>query len=100
MRPPEDAAKWARICANIVRHYNEGWADGFHYGITYWEIWNEPDNEESIELNNMWKGTKEQYYDLYAATAPSASDVASLREKWRWESRAAHFLDFLHGLGY
>ncbi|MBP5269521.1 MAG: hypothetical protein ILO42_01025 [Clostridia bacterium] len=67
--PPKDPGKWARICEHVVRHYNEGWADGFRFGITYWEIWNEPDNEESIELNNMWKGTKEQYYDLYAAAS-------------------------------
>ena len=67
--PPADPYKWARICEHIVRHYNEGWADGYHMGITYWEIWNEPDNEESIERNNMWKGTKEQYYELYVVTA-------------------------------
>ena len=36
--------------------------------------------------------------DLYAATAPSASDIAGLREKWRWESRAGQFLEFLRGL--
>lgn len=67
--PPADFDKWARVCEHVVRHYNEGWANGFRLGITYWEIWNEPDNEESIELNNMWKGTAEQYYDLYAAVA-------------------------------
>ena len=67
--PPADPHKWARICEHIIRHYNEGWADGYHMGIKYWEIWNEPDNEESIELNNMWKGTKEQYYELYVITA-------------------------------
>ena len=67
--PPADPYKWARICEHIVRHYNEGWADGYHMGIKYWEIWNEPDNEESIELNNMWKGTAEQYYELYVITA-------------------------------
>ena len=61
--PPEDAAKWARICANIVRHYNEGWADGFHYGITYWEIWNEPENPP------MWTGTQAEYFELYRVTA-------------------------------
>ena len=44
--PPKDCAKWARICEHIIRHYNEGWADGFEYGIEYWEIWNEPDNGE------------------------------------------------------
>lgn len=63
--PPKDNAKWARICANIIRHYNCGWADGFHYGIEYFEIWNEPDNEEKIEDNPMWKGTKEQFFEHY-----------------------------------
>ena len=24
-RVPKDFAKWARICENIIRHYNEGW---------------------------------------------------------------------------
>ena len=37
--PPTDYAKWARIAEHIIRHYTEGWADGFHYKITYWEIW-------------------------------------------------------------
>ena len=27
--PPKDFDKWARICEHIIRHYNEGWADGF-----------------------------------------------------------------------
>ena len=72
--PPKDPEKWARICEHIVRHYNEGWANGYRFGITYWEIWNEPDNEEEIAKNNMWKGTKEQYYDLYAATAKRLKD--------------------------
>ena len=35
--PPKDFAKWARICEHIIRHYNEGWANGFKYGIEYWE---------------------------------------------------------------
>lgn len=57
--PPKDFAKWARICEHIVRHYNEGWADGFKYGIEYWEIWNEPENPP------MWQGTREEYFELY-----------------------------------
>jgi len=68
--PPKDFLKWARICEHIIRHYNEGWADGFHYDIKYWEIWNEPDNNgPAIEDNGMWKGTKEQFYELYSVTA-------------------------------
>ena len=57
--PPKDFAKWARICEHIVRHYNEGWADGFEYNIEYWEIWNEPENPP------MWQGTMEEFFELY-----------------------------------
>ena len=68
IHPPKDPAKWARICEHVIRHYNEGWADGFAYGIEYWEIWNEPDNALRGE-NQMWTGTPEQYYELYDVTA-------------------------------
>ncbi len=67
--PPKDSKKWARICEGIINHYNHGWANGFEFGITYWEIWNEPDNQPNPEDSPMWKGTKEQYYDLYSVTA-------------------------------
>ena len=63
IHPPKDYNKWARICEHIIRHYNEGWADGFFYNIEYWEIWNEPENPA------MWTGTREQYYSLYSVTA-------------------------------
>lgn len=61
---PSDAKKWAVICANTVAHMNEGWADGHHYGIEYWEIWNEPNL-----YGKCWVGTPEQYYELYCLTA-------------------------------
>ena len=69
IHPPKDYGKWARICEYIVRHYNEGWADGYTFNITYWEIWNEPENRDVPELNQMWTGTPEQYYALYDVTA-------------------------------
>ena len=55
---PKDYAKWARICEHIIRHYTEGWANGFHYKITYWEIWNEADGR----AKQMWTGTREELY--------------------------------------
>ncbi len=67
--PPADFKKWAVICEHIIRHYNEGWANGFEYGIQYWEIWNEPDNGPYEKLNHMWRGTPEQFYELYDITA-------------------------------
>jgi len=61
--PPKDFAKWARICEHIIMHYNEGWANGFHFGIEYWEIWNEPENPP------MWTGTRDQFFELYRVSA-------------------------------
>lgn len=64
VHPPRDPARWAAACAGIVRHYNEGWAGGFRYGIRYWEIWNEPENRPV-----MWTGTDAQFLELYRVTA-------------------------------
>ena len=59
--PPKDYEKWARICEHIVMHYNEGWADGHHYNLKYWEIWNEPENPGL----SQWTGTMEEFFELY-----------------------------------
>ncbi len=67
--PPKDYHKWARICEHIIRHYNEGWANGFEFGIEYWEIWNEPDGNIAPEDNGMWHGTKEEFFELYKVAA-------------------------------
>jgi hypothetical protein len=64
VHPPRDPARWAAVCAGIVRHYNEGWAKGFRYGIRYWEIWNEPENRPV-----MWTGNDAQFLELYRRTA-------------------------------
>ena len=62
--PPKDPHKWARICEHIIRHMNEGWADGHHYGIEYWEIWNEPDLHPQC-----WDGPEEQFFELFEIAA-------------------------------
>lgn len=67
--PPKDFDKWARVCEHVIRHYNDGFANGYHYGITYWEIWNEPDDCYREDTAAMWKGTPEEYYRLYSVTA-------------------------------
>ena len=63
---PKDFKKWAEICEHIIRHYTEGWADGFHYDIEYWEIWNEPDLDPDDSTNKRcWSGTEKDYAKLY-----------------------------------
>ena len=68
-RVPNDFAKWARICENIIRHYNEGWADGFEYGIEYWEIWNEPELGTGTSNRACWQGTNDEFIDFYCVVA-------------------------------
>ena len=64
--PPKDNQKWAEICEHIIMHYNEGWADGFNYGIEYWEIWNEPDLDPDESTNKRcWGGTEAEFTELY-----------------------------------
>jgi hypothetical protein len=106
IHPPPDFNKWARICAGIVRHYNHGWANGFHYEIEYWEVWNEPENPP------MWIGTREQYFQLYRIAAnylkqefpdikvggyAGCGFYAVNRERInnRYKSFVQYFLDFL-----
>lgn len=68
--PPKDYAKWARIAEHIIRHYTEGWANGRKMKITYWEIWNEPENYAEVEKNCMWYGDWNSFLDFYGVVAP------------------------------
>ena len=113
--PPKDFAKWARICEHIIMHYNEGWADGYHYNIEYWEIWNEPDNYPDINENQLWRGTMEEFFELYKVAAKHLKsrfphlkfggygscgfyamnnvDVSNLAKS---TSRTGYFIEFFH----
>jgi xylan 1,4-beta-xylosidase len=73
-KPPADLDKYANIARHIVLHYNQGWDHGFHYGLRYWEVWNEPD------FRVFWTGTPQQYYELYekVARAVKSADPSAL----------------------
>jgi xylan 1,4-beta-xylosidase len=66
--PPPDFDKYANVVKHIAMHYNQGWANGFHYNIRYWEFWNEP---EAL----FWSGTPEQFYSLYEKTVRALKSV-------------------------
>jgi len=65
--PPADFDKYANVVKHLAMHYNQGWANGFHYQIRYWEFWNEPEG--------FWSGTPEQFYSLYEKTARALKSV-------------------------
>jgi len=64
VHPPKDYEQWAKICIGIIRHYNEGWANGFRHNIEYWCIWEEPEN-----VPQLWTGTWDDYIRLYVTAA-------------------------------
>ncbi len=70
INPPADFDKFANVVKHIAMHYNQGWANGSHYNIRYWEFWNEPDGL-------FWSGTPEQFYSLYEKTARALKSVDS-----------------------
>lgn len=36
---------WARVCVNVIKHYNDGWANGSSFGIGYFEIQLDADSD-------------------------------------------------------
>lgn len=77
--PPKE--EFASICANIVRHFNEGWAwnekqwGPWHEGwkIDHWIVWNEP--YYSINAEAWWTGTPTEYAELYEAIVTAVKNV-------------------------
>jgi xylan 1,4-beta-xylosidase len=67
INPPDDPDKFANVVKHIAMHYNQGWANGYHYGIRDWEFWNEPEF--------FWSGTPQQFYSLYEKTARALKSV-------------------------
>ncbi len=53
---------FAELCKRTVMHCNEGWDNGYHSNIQYWEIWNEPGGI-------FWKGSIIQFYRMYEAVS-------------------------------
>ena len=65
--PEELWDKWAQVAVNIIRHYNEGWGNGFHFNIKYWEVWNEPEG--------LWNGPLDDFNRFYCHIATCHHDT-------------------------
>ena len=66
--PPASLPDWQAFIGDFVRHLVD------RYGLAevrqwYFEVWNEPD------LGFFWSGTKQQYFELYKATAQAVKAV-------------------------
>lgn len=66
--PPRNSRLWTELVRRLARH-----AIG-RYGLAevrqwHFEVWNEPN------LRSFWRGTRQGYFDLYAATARALKEV-------------------------
>ena len=52
---PEDIDSFVEVCANVVRHYNDYWANGYAYGIEYFEIWSIDGNTEGEKAFELYR---------------------------------------------
>lgn len=46
----EDPDTLARVCVNIIRHYNDGWARGYYHGIEYFELGGLGGDDDGFDL--------------------------------------------------
>ena len=63
-QPPSDMNEWAQVVTAYVTHFKRMGYTGLH-----WEVWNEPD------LSFFFKGSPQQYVELYATTARAVKQV-------------------------
>lgn len=61
--PPKNVDHYVQAVVQILKHYHQGWANGFYCYIPYWEIWNEP------ALKVFWTGSADQFIELYGKIA-------------------------------
>ncbi|MFL6709530.1 MAG: GH39 family glycosyl hydrolase [Massilia sp.] len=66
--PPRHLEQWAELMRRLAAHWVE------RYGIEevaqwYFEVWNEPN------LDAFWKGSQQQYFEMYAASARAIKGV-------------------------
>ena len=69
---PADFDQYAALCVGVIKHYTQGWANGFNWGddIVYWEIWNEPD----LDSGTCWSGDLPTFYRFYATVLKRLRD--------------------------
>jgi len=66
-RPPMNNEKWSSVIRHVLMHWNEGWANGYHWNITYVEFINEPFGLGGF--SSLFRCHQEIQHRLWAARA-------------------------------
>ena len=70
-KPPENYDAWKGLVDAFVKHCQQRYGNK-EVQSWYFEVWNEPN------LQGFWKGTMQQYFELYKATATTIKKIDPL----------------------
>lgn len=102
--PPADSQVFAEVITYIIKHYNQGWANGYYRNYQYWELWNEPDIDFNLPFRYdgvFWNGTRLEFFNMYKVVATRVKQEFGSSVKFGGASFAAYdywvpnFLDFV-----
>lgn len=86
----------SRVCVNVVRHYNGGWAGGAHYGIEYFEIWNMGDDTASdVERYGRLANAVKMYDESLKVGGMSFDSVGAARDFLKTCKKRRNPVDFI-----
>lgn len=86
----------SRACVNIVRHYNDGWANGYHFDIQYFELWNGGDDiKGDIEIYGRLANAVKMYNESIKVGGMCYCDSSKSRELLRACKKHRYPVDFL-----
>ena len=52
---PDNADRWCEVCINVIKHYNDYWANGYAYGIERFEILECPEGVGDVERERLFE---------------------------------------------
>ena len=100
-RRPDDLDVLARVCVNIIRHYNDRWAGGFSLDIKRFEIWSrdtsgEVSLAEDMEIYRRIANAIKLYdEDLKVGGMDFSGKISEIGEFLRYCKKNRAPLDFL-----
>lgn len=86
----------SRVCVNIVRHYNDGWANGYHFDIRYFELWSGSDDvKRDLEIYGRLANAVKMYDESIKVGGMCYCDSSKSREFLRACKKHRYPVDFL-----
>ena len=95
---PLDIDLFVEVCANIVRHYNDYWADGYAFGIEYFEIWSIDRGQDRASVFELYRRVASALKLIDGSLKVGGcgfDSVADVREFVRYCQRKRAPIDFI-----